>query len=189
MSISQILHDKFMDVFEHVTQAFRSIDNDHAYIHQKKMFNAFHKGTITAGGTLAFGFKTPATGYVHYRLAGIKPSADKLDKQIFEDATFTATTGTLLVASNRNRNAPIASVVELRVAPTFTVNGTLLEGFSDFLPGTTSVGQSNEGTTGESKDEIVLKQNTTYRFLLTNGSAAANTVGIQFRWYEETYGE
>ena len=189
MSISQILHDKFMDVFEHVTQAFRSIDNDHAYIHQKKMFSAFHKATIGIGSTVVFGFKTPATGYVHYRLAGINPSGDKLDTQIFEGATFTAGTGTLLENNNRNRNTPKSSTVELRVAPTFTGNGTLLPGFSAFLPGAAGVGQARSGTNGESRDEIVLAQNTTYRFLATNGSTAANIVGFNFRWYEEEYGE
>lgn len=185
MSISQILHDKFMDVFEAFTQAFKQIDVDHAYIHEKRMFSAYHKGTIAAGQTLAFAFKTPATGYIHYRLAGITPNGDNVDTQIFEDATFTAGTGTLLENNNRNRNTPTTSTVELRVAPTFTGNGTLLPGFSSFLPGTTGVGQTRIGTSGESSTEIVLKQNTTYRFLATNGSAASNTIGFNFRWYEQ----
>ena len=189
MALQNELAARFYNVFEIVTKAFRSIDNDHAYIHQKKMFSAFHKATIGAGSTVAFGFKTPATGYVHYRLAGINPSGDKLDTQIFEGATFTAGTGTLLENNNRNRNTPKTSTVELRVAPTFTGNGTLLPGLSAFLPGAAGVGQARSGTNGESMDEIVLAQNTTYRFLTTNGSTAANIVGFNFRWYEEEYGE
>lgn len=186
---SNELSNRLYNVFEKVTNAFKTIDNDHAYIHQKKMFSAFHKATIGIGSTVAFGFKTPATGYVHYRLAGINPSGDKIDTQIFEGATFTAGTGTLLENNNRNRNTPKASTVELRVAPTFTENGTLLPGFSAFLPGAEGVGQARSGTNGEARDEIVLAQNTTYRFLATNGSAAANVVGFNFRWYEETLGE
>lgn len=167
------------------TGSLITIDTDHNYIHLKQMFSAFFKATILTGGTLAFGFKTPAIGYVHYRLAGITPSADNLDTQIFEGATFTAGTGTLLVNTNRNRNNPIASTVELRVAPTFTANGTLLQGLSSYLPGSSGVGQSRQGTTGSTDSEIVLKQNTTYRFLATNGSTATNVIGFNFRWYEE----
>ena len=65
---------------EVVTGAWRTMDNDHAYIHQKKKFSAFHKPTILAGGTLVYSFKTPETGVIHFRPIKAYPSADKLDK-------------------------------------------------------------------------------------------------------------
>ena len=170
---------------EPITEAFKGIDIDHAYIHLGIRFSAFSKDTIAAGGTLAFGFKTPATGAIHYRLAGITASADKIDTQIFEGATFTAATGTLITASNRNRLSAITSVIELRRSPTFTVLGTLLDAFSTWLPGTVGSGQVRSGSSGESTTEIILKQNTTYRFLATNGSSVANVMGFNFQWYEQ----
>ena len=188
MSISQILHDKIEENFEMVTDSFKTIDTDHAYIHEKKKFSAFLKQSISAGGTHVFCFKTPATNYVHYRPANVTPSADKVDLQIFEDAVFTAGTGTLLEANNRNRNNPPVSGVELRSAPTVTTVGTLLPGFSAWLPGSTGVGQVRQGDTADGDDEIVLKQNTTYRFVATNGSDSANVIGFKFNWYEEEGG-
>jgi len=198
MSISQILHDKFMAMvdgtigikasnlpLEIVTGAVAIIDSDHAYIHQKKKYSAFLKQSIAAGGTLVFCFKTPATKYVHYRPAQVTPSADKVDLQIFEGAVFTAATGTLLENTNRNRNEPLVSGVELRSAPTVTTNGTLLPGFSAWLPGSTGIGQSRSGDVSGGDDEIVFKQNTTYRFVATNGSSVANVIGFRFNWYEE----
>lgn len=187
-SISQILHDKFMDVFETFTGAFKTIDNDHAYIHDGIMFVAFDKAVVTTGNTVQYAFKTPATGYVHYRLAGIYPSSDKLDTQIFKDAVYTDATGTILDINNKDQNSLNSSNVVLIKNPTFTSNGTLLPGFSSYLPGSTGVGQSRVGTSAQSDSEIVLEQDTVYRFVATNGSSTTNTIGINFRWYEEERG-
>jgi len=198
MGISQILHDKLTDMvngvtgvkasnlpLEAITGGILSIDSDHEHIHQKIKYSAFIKQSIIAGGTHVFCFKTPAVGYVHYRPATITPSADKIDMQVYEDAVFTAATGTLLENNNRNRNTPLVSGVELRSAPTVTTVGTLLPGFSVWLPGSTGIGQTRIGDINGGGDEIVLKPNTTYRFLITNGSGSANVVGFNFSWYEE----
>jgi hypothetical protein len=175
-------------IVEELTGSIPTIDNDHRYLHLGKMFSTFNKSTILAGQTLAFSFKTPSNGYVHYRLAGITPNADSVDTQIFEGATLNAGTGTVLAANNKNRNSALQSEVEMRVAPTFSANGTLLPGFSSYLPGTSGVGQARSGTSGESSTEIVFKPNTVYRFLATNGSSSSNTIGFNFRWYEENGG-
>ena len=173
---------------ESITGSVSIIDSDHKYIHEKKKYSAFLKQSISAGGTHVFCFKTPATNYVHYRPANITPSADKVDLQIFEDAVFTAGSGTLLENNNRNRNTPPVSGVELRSAPTVTTVGTLLPGFSGWLPGSTGAGQARSGDSADGDDEIVLKQNATYRFVATNGSSSANVIGFKFNWYEEEGG-
>lgn len=188
-SISQILHDKLIDVFEQFTQAIKSIDIDHAYIHDGITFAAFDKAVVTTGSTVQYAFKTPATGYVHYRLAGINPSADKLDTQIFKDAVYTDATGIALSINNKNQNSVNVSSVVLIKNPTFTSDGTLLPGFSSYLPGSTGAGQARVGTSAQSDSEIVLEQDTVYRFVATNGSSQTNTIGINFRWYEQESGE
>jgi len=174
MALQNEIAARFYNAFEFVTKAIKVIDTDHAYIHQKKKYSSFIKQSISAGGTLVFCLKTPATNYIHYRPMGINPSADKVDIQVYEDAVFTAATGTLLVATNRNRNTPLVSAVELRTAPTVTTTGTLLEGLSDWLPGSTGVGQSRAGGEGGGGDEVVLKQNATYRIVIINGSPFLN---------------
>lgn len=177
---------KFMNVFEMFTQAFKIIDNDHAYIHEGIMFVAFDKLVVSSGQTGEYAFKTPPVGYVHYRLAGINTGADKVDTQIYEDADYTG--GTLLNINNKNRNSDNVSGTVISKNPVFSSPGTLLPGFSSYLPGAESGGQRRSGTDGGSDSEIVFKQDTVYRFVLTNGSTATNTVGINLRWYEEMEG-
>jgi hypothetical protein len=175
------------NVKERVTGAFKMIDTDHALIHEGQVFSAFYKATITTGATLQFSFVTPADKYVHYRTAMITPSADALTTDIYEGATINVA-GTEVVASNRNRGSVITAGSVLRRGTTFTENGTLLQGFSSWLPGSTGVGQSRNGTSFTTGDEIVLKPSTTYRFVATNGSSSSNIVGFTFRWYEEEEG-
>jgi len=180
------LHNRLINVFETFTRAFKVITNDHAYIHEGIMFVAFDKLVVASGGTGSYAFKTPSNGFVHYRLAGINPSADKVGTQIYEDATFTG--GTLLEINNKNRNSDNESLTVVSKNPTFQTPGTLLPGFSSYLPGAEGGGQRRSGTDGRSDSEIVLKKDTVYRFVLTNGSTTSNTVGINLRWYEEIQG-
>lgn len=180
------LKNKLMNVFETFTQAFKVITNDHAYIHDGIMFVAFDKATVTTLDTVEYAFKTPVNVYVHYRLAGISASADKVDTQIFEGATYTG--GTLLGINNKNRNSATVAETVIAKDPTFQTPGTLLPGFSSYLPGSTGVGQSRSGSNGQSDSEIVLKPNTIYRFVATNGSDVTNVIGVNLRWYEEIVG-
>jgi len=171
-------------VLDEITGAAVTVTSDSLFIHKGTAFVAFSKDVVATGSTVQFSFKTPTTGIVRYRPAGITPSADKVDTQIFEGAAFTAETGTVINASNRNRSSLNASKIELRRNPTFTNNGTLLEGFSSWLPGSTGIGQTRAPTSGISGDEIEFKPNTVYRFVATNGSADSNTIASKFSWHE-----
>lgn len=185
--MSQAIMNILLGFKERVTGAFSIIDSDHKLIHEQQVYTAFSKDTVLSAGTLEFSFKTPVDKYVHYRTALIVPSADLVDTQIYEGATINVA-GTALVASNRNRASTNVAETELKKGSTFTAPGTLLVGFSTWLPGSTGVGQVRSGTPFTGTDEIVLKRNTVYRFVLTNGSSASNIVGITFRWYEEEEG-
>ena len=171
---------------EQFAGALKTIDNDHAYIHDGIMFVAYDKPTILSGEAVEYAFKTPVVGYVHYRLARITTSADKVETTIYEDAVYTG--GTLLEISNKNRNSANVSGVVIGKNPTFSNDGTLLPGFSSYLPGIVSGGQRRGGTDGQFDSEIVLKQDTIYRFVANNGSTASNVMGINLKWYEELEG-
>jgi len=166
------------------TKAIKSIDNDHAYIHAGKRFTTFHKATILSAGTLEFSLVTPATGVIHYRPMKVSPSADKVDIAFFEGATVNVA-GTQLAYFNRNRSATAVAGTVLRHGTTFSSNGAALTGFSDWLPGSEGIGTIRLGSSSNDADEIVLKPNTTYRILITNGSSASNTIGFIFNHYEE----
>lgn len=185
--MSQAIINAILGYRERVTGGVKQIDSDHGLIHAGRVFTAFTKDSVDSGATLVFSFTTPATKYVHYRTALIVPSVDQVTTEIYEGSTINVA-GTALVVSNRNRTSATVAESLLKKGTTFTANGTLLPGFSTWLPGTTGIGQARSGTAFTATDEIVLKQGTTYRFVLTNGSSAANIVGITFRWYEEDLG-
>jgi hypothetical protein len=178
-------------IIDRYAEAVVQIDSDHAYLHQGALFSAYHEATLSSSASYSYGFKTPATGTIHYRSAGIQSNKDSCRSQIWEDATYTAATGALVTWSNRNRlyNGSLPTGLELRAAPTFTVNGTQLVGFSSYLPGSTGVGQARiPSASSPALDEIVLKQNTTYRFVLINGSSDTAIIGVNFRFYYEGEG-
>jgi hypothetical protein len=183
--MSQAIISILTNVKDIFTGAFRMMDNDHAYIHQGKRFSAFHKATITTGATLQFSLVTPANKVIHWRPTKIKPSADKVDIQVFEGATVNVA-GTQINYFNRNRRNTNTTGAVLRHGTTFTANGTELVGMADWLPGSAGTGTIREGeSTNGAADEIILKPSTTYRFVVTNGSSASNVIGFIFNHYDE----
>lgn len=169
------------------------IDSDHWENHEGMLFSAYHENTSVAGATFAFSFKTPpiSAGIVHYRTAGIQPTADNVRVQIWEGATVNVA-GTLVNVDCNNRivNTAVPLGLEFRAGTTFSNNGILLTGFQSFLPGTVGVGQARVGSSaGASLDELIMKPNTVYRFVNINGSTVSNTIASKFRFYIVTGGE
>lgn len=178
-------NNKIRNIVESVTGSIKTIPIDHTNIHEGKSYSAFNKSTIASGATLSFSFKTPTVGYVHYRPAGIFPSGDNINLDLYEGAAINLA-GTTIISSNRNRISTEVALSEIKVGTTFTTNGTLVPGLSAFLPGTTGAGQTRSGNISQGNDEIILKKDTVYRLVAINGSTAANTVGFNFNWYEES---
>jgi hypothetical protein len=54
-----------------------------------------------------------------------------------------------------------------------------------YIGGGTSVGGSSSGGALGQENEIVLKQNTLYTLLITNGSGSVNNILVVLKWYEE----
>ena len=170
------------NILEIFTGAVRNIDNDHAYIHEGKLFSATYKATLTAGSSIYISFTTPNTDkVVHYRPASLTTSADNVTSLFFEGGTFTG--GSPLIAVNRNRNSLSTAEVLINTGVTSTLDGTLLH--TGFLGGGVGVGQSRSGGELGETQEWVLKKNTVYLIKLTNGSTSSNTLCLGGRWYEE----
>ena len=169
---------------EALTRALKTMDNDHAYIHQGKYFTAITKNTLQAAAVLKIQFKTPlvAAGYVHYRPALIVSSKDSLTVKFYEAAEGLAG-GVAVTPVNRNRNSTEVSGVTLKVGVTTTGNGTQIS--EAYIPGATGVGGTSSGNMLSASNEWVLKPNTEYLIELTNASAAANDVLAELQWYEE----
>ena len=177
----------FAGTVERVTSAFKTIETEHAYIHEGIFFESYNKFTLAAGATRVVTIKPAAGTYLHYRPTNLVTSADKVTIEFYEGATVTAATGTAVTPSNHNRNSTLASKVTLLDAPTVTANGTKFT--QVYIPGATGVGGSRTGASaGVSNSEWVLKPDTQYAIKVTNGSSGANDIQINFQWYEESDG-
>ena len=177
----------FADASERLTSAIRTIETEHAYIHEGIFFESYNKFTLAAGATKVITIK-PATGtYLHYRPTNLVTSADKVTIEFYEGATLTAATGTAVTPSNHNRNSTLTSKVTLLDAPTVTANGTKFA--QVYIPGATGTGGTRTGqSAGTSGSEWVLKPNTVYLIRVTNGSSGSNDIQVNFQWYEESMG-
>lgn len=172
---------------ERVTNGFKTIEVEHANIHEGLFFESYNKFTLAAAGTRFVTIKTPIGVYLHYKPTNLVTSADKITIEFFEGATVTAATGTSTSPSNHNRNSSNASGVTLLDAPTVTANGTKFA--QVYIPGATGIGGTRTGASaGTSGSEWVLKPNTQYAIKVTNGSSGANDIQINFQWYEESDG-
>ena len=177
----------FADASERLTSAIRTIETEHAYIHEGIFFESYNKFTLAAGATKVVTIKPAAGTYLHYRPTNLVTSADKVTIEFYEGATVTAATGTAVTPSNHNRNSTLASKVTLLDAPTVTVNGTKFA--QVYMPGATGTGSTRTGqSAGTSGSEWVFKPNTVYMVKVTNGSSGSNDIQINFQWYEESMG-
>ena len=183
----QYIKNAFVTAIERITGAFRTIETEHAYIHEGIFYESYNKFTLAAGATRVVTIK-PATGtYLHYRPTNLVTSADKVTIEFYEGTTVTAATGTAATPSNHNRNSTLASKVTLLDAPTVTANGTKFA--QVYIPGATGTGGTRTGASaGVSNSEWVLKPNTVYMVKVTNGSSGSNDIQINFQWYEESMG-
>lgn len=176
------------DLLEAFTKVMKTMDNDHAYIHAKKKYSGFYKATIATGETLLISIQTPSDKYMHFRGLKLSPSADKVSVDYYEGATINVA-GTAVPISNRSRTDTVpTSEAVIKYGTTFSANGTLLGGLSEWLPGSTGTGNVRIGGGNDAGEEIVLAPSTTYRIVITNGSSGSNVIGIKMDWYEEENG-
>ena len=183
----QYIKNAFVTAIERITGAFRTIETEHAYIHEGIFYESYNKFTLAAGAKRVVTIK-PATGtYLHYRPTNLVTSADKVTIEFYEGATVTAATGTAATPSNHNRNSTLASKVTLLDAPTVTADGTKFA--QVYIPGATGTGGTRTGASaGVSNSEWVLKPDTVYMIRVTNGSSGSNDIQVNFQWYEESMG-
>lgn len=101
------------------------------------------------------------------------------DAELYIYEGTTATGGTSLTPTIRNRNYTTSSQVAMIVNPTVSVLGTEID--AQIIPG--GVGKKAGGGTAKSF-EYVLKPLTNYLFRLTNVNSAAHAAHLALEWYE-----
>lgn len=186
-------------MIEEKTKALVTLDVAEYEIHAGDSFMA-HYDLTTAAQDLhitGIGFTTPNTAKWFQLIISIAAS-DPAEFFIDEAPTIDDEKGTALVIYNRDRNnssisgalslatpavaGQVTSFTNTQIAAASYAAGTIIE--HDLLAG--GKGPRVVGGTTRGTQEIILKQNTKYLFLMKNIGANANLHEIHLDWYEHT---
>ena len=161
------------------TNSLLTIDYEHHEIHSGSHFFLSNYQTVNNGDTVDFQITTgDTTRWIHLTYG--YENTQQLILNVYEGATVT-TNGTAVAPVNNNRNSTkVSTISRFQRNGTVTAAGTLLYSYSSGLAGNATTSRSGSN---ERSNELILKQNTTYRFRfqsLGNG----NIFSYSANWYE-----
>lgn len=163
------------------TGAMMSITYEHHEIHSGSHFYNCGYSTLASGDSLDFQVTTPNTSewaHMTFQFEGTQQTII----EVFEGASVDAD-GTPVTAYNNDRNsAHTTSFTLLQEGGTVNTVGTLIYSQSVGVAG--NANKAQQGFSDRQK-ELILKQNTTYRFVVTSGGSG-NLVAYCGEWYEHT---
>ncbi len=179
-------------MIEEKTYSLITIDHAHHEIHEGDAFCAHVSETdMDKSNEINICFTAPdTTRYLHTLLLPV--SSIFAEFKVCEGAIVTASTGTDVVARNRNRNQPDESIIVSTYDGSnykFTKNATVTDDGTIIhieMVGSAKQGGGANGIRGTS--EFILKANTTYAFrLIGNGVSGDNGIAsLKATWYEHT---
>jgi hypothetical protein len=181
------------------THAMVTTGYAHHEIHGGSSFTAHWDNTTTSDDDhrTLIGFKTPNTTKWAHLIANVSASSPA-EFFITEAPTIDLSEGNEISIFNRHRNSTKTStMLSLETAPVAGEVTTMLEGELDtaqYSGGTIiehivlSGGEGPKAAGGSSRgsEELILKQNTIYTFIMQNIGASANLHHINLDWYEHT---
>ena len=177
---------------DQITNVLMSIDYQHHEIHAGSTFRVQHNDTIGNGGELVIAFFVPDQAkqphivweFVH---------EGSMTMTVYEGVTFNASAGTDRAPKNSNRNSSNTSVVQGKATGSLVSDYVTVGDDGDSIYSGGSVislkkdyATRNTAGGGERKNEIVLKTNTNYAFVLSNNETSAQGGQIRLEWYEHT---
>lgn len=164
------------DHYDEHTRALNTIEHEHHEIHAGSHFNICGYQSFTNAQVVDFTVVTPNTTKWTHMTFGVN-GAGATRVEIYEGATVNVA-GTPVTAYNNDRNSTKTTSLTVRVGDTFTATGTLIYG--------NQVGANKEAGLVARDREMILKQNTTYIFRITNATTLANLISWCAEWYEHT---
>jgi hypothetical protein len=162
------------------TGAFESIEYEHHEIHSGSHFFVCGSGTFAADEQIEFQLTTPASPKEIHMVFNIQ-STGAVVSSIYEGATVAA--GDAVTAYNNNRNSTKTTALTLLQSDGVpSAAGTLI---SSAAFGVSGNPVSTRGGNTERNKELILKFETTYRFLIESDSAN-NIISYCGEWYEHS---
>lgn len=185
MSISQILHDKFMKgliVDPDGNVLFNQIDIIHQTVHQGYMHTLSHtKLNVADNGFLRVRFVAPVDKDIHIRIAWTSEGKSRIKSYV--GTTYIAP-GTPKVPFNRKTALSSNLGGTYFIDPTINVLGTLRG--DDFL-GTGGSAAARLGGTGASDIESIISAGTELLIEIQNVRGSASDLNIIANLYERKY--
>jgi len=171
--------DAGVPVVESYSGAIRTIETDHAMIHDGKGFQLSGEIISLANGADAYFLIDPTTP-IHWRNYKFSADTAPINIRLFENPTTTAN-GTVLSPLNRNRLSATVSTSAIYSGPTVTADGTEL-----YLTRIVGTG-SGANRTGENVGlplEWIIDGGNTYLLKVSNTSGGVANLTYEFFWYE-----
>ena len=161
------------------THSLQVVDYEHHEIHSGSHYFWEDAEEIANGASFLTVMVTPdSTKWIHFFMEAT--SEGETDYKLYEGIS-TSSDGTGVNTYNSNRNSGNTSGMTISTGPSDAEvsAGSLIT--HDII----GSGKKAGGTSRDS-NEIILKQNTKYLWLIDNTSGAANNVSWVFEWYEHT---
>lgn len=151
------------------------VDVDHHEIHCGDSYMATRVVDLGNGASDTIILNVPNETIKRYHLIVSITSEAECDFGIYEGAT-TVSDGTALTQYNRDRNSTNTTGITTFHSPNTPAAGTLIENRH------WGSGKSSGGET-RGAQEIILKNNTKYRFIVTNSTTNANHISWEINHY------
>ena len=166
---------------DNATWAVNAITYEHHEIHDGNHYYVCDASTVASGDSLDFQLTTPnTTKWLHmtFNIEGTQQTTI----EIFEDANVDSD-GNAVTAYNNDRNsANTTDLVLIQEGGTVNSVGTIIYTQTFGVAGNPN--RAKQGIDDRDK-EIILKQNSTYRFVITSGGNG-NVITYCGEWYEHT---
>ena len=160
-----------------VGNALRTINTEHANIHEGDAYSVSDTTTVAAGANLDILLKVPAGVYVHLRDFSFVADDAPATVVMYETPTTTAD-GTAITINNKNRVSTNTSGITAFVGTTVTVVGNQLQ------HGRITAQKNVGGTNLEAPVEWILAPSTNYLIRFNNGGTGIANVNYDLFWYE-----
>ena len=160
------------------TNVLNTISYSHHEIHSGSHFFVRRYYDIPNGGTYEYLITTPnTTKWAHLTIAVNNELETEYD---LREGVTVVSGGTAIPVLNRDRNNAGTATTLIKYGPINVTSGTTI------ARSRLGSGRSFGGAIRDN-EEIILKQNTNYHFIITNRSGSADSLtNITFDWYEHT---
>jgi len=179
------------------TNTLQTISYEHHEIHSGSTFRVQHYDdaipATVSGGELVIAFHVPAgTKLPHMTWEFVHEG--NMTMKVLEGITFAGSAGTNVAPKNSRRDSTTTSILQGKATGTLVSDFVTVgeESADSIYSGGTVISlkrnyvSRNEAASGSRRQELILKADTSYAFVLDNNETSTQGGQIRLEWYEHT---